>query len=359
MKRNPIHRIFVVAALAAALPACGWFHKKADYYTQAAETRPLEVPPDLDTPPTTNELSVPQAGANAPAGTGASVVPISSTELRVAGDVADTWRKVGAALDRGRVGTVSARDENAHSYTVDFTGSVSTRPEGERHWYTPVLEHLGFGEDDKKEITRHVTVAVAADAAGSRVSVSSDGADRLGADSTRRVAAVLRENLAVEAAPVSVAPMAAPVAAPAVAPVAAAPTAAPVAPPAPVGISVAGSELHVADTAQNTYARVGLALERAQIGTISARDEAARTYTLDFNSTVETKPAEGEHHWYTRILHPFGGGSGKTQTVRRSLVVRVVDDAGGARVSIEGDTTDKSSADAAKRVIEVLRDRLS
>jgi uncharacterized lipoprotein len=132
-----------------------------------------------------------------------------------------------------------------------------------------------------------------------------------------------------------------------------------IAPPAAVGVSVAGSELVVSDGVENTYRRVGLALERAQIGTLSGRDEAAHTYTLDFNSTVETQPAPTEHHWYTRILHPFGGAKGKTETVRRSLTVRVGEASGGARVVIEGDTSDKSTADAAKRVIEVLRDRLS
>jgi uncharacterized lipoprotein len=361
VKRNPIHRIFIVAAIAAVLPACGLFHKKADYYSQAAEARPLEVPPDLDTPPTTNELAVPQAGTGAAAGS-VSTSPVESlgaTELRVAEDVAGTWRKVGAALDRAKVGTVSVRDENAHSYTVDFTGAVSTRPEGERHWYTPVLEHLGFGEDEKKEITRHVTVVVADDAGGSRVSVSSDGADRFGADSTRRVADVLRQNLAIAAAPVAAAPENAAAAPAAVAPMAPAASPASIAPPAAVGVSVAGSELVVSDGVENTYRRVGLALERAQIGTLSGRDEAAHTYTLDFNSTVETQPAPTEHHWYTRILHPFGGAKGKTETVRRSLTVRVGEASGGARVVIEGDTSDKSTADAAKRVIEVLRDRLS
>ena len=43
----------------------------------------------------------------------------------------------------------------------------------------------------------------------------------------------------------------------------------------------------------------------------------------------------------------------------RTLTVRVSEDAGGARVSVEGDTADKSTADAARRVVQVLRDRLS
>jgi len=127
--------------------------------------------------------------------------------------------------------------------------------------------------------------------------------------------------------------------------------------PGTSNVSIGISELHVADTLQNTYARVGLALERAQLGTLSARDDNAHTYTLNFSGAVQTSP-EGEHHWYTRVLHPFGGDK-KTEQVTRQLLVRVAGDGAGAKVSVEGDTSDKLTADAARKVIEVLRDRLS
>ena len=68
---------------------------------------------------------------------------------------------------------------------------------------------------------------------------------------------------------------------------------------------------------------------------------------------------EGEHHWYSRVLHPFGGDKQQTQQVSRQLLVRVAGDSAGAKVSVEGDTSDKLTADAARKVIEVLRDRLS
>lgn len=354
MKRNRILLTAAVVAVAGSLSACSMFRERSDYYTKASEARPLEVPPDLDTPATTNELSVPAAhGGAAAAAANANVIGVGQSELRVGDNVQSTWQRVGAALDRAKVGTVSSRDEGSHSYTLDFTGSVSTKPEGDRHWYTPVLEHLGFGEDDKKEITRHVMVGVADDAGGSRVSVTSDGTDKVAADAMRRVVDVLRENLAVSAPAVASPPPAAPAVVSSEPPAPAAPVAS--APPAIADVSTTGTDLHVNDTVQSTWQRVGLAIERAALGTLSARDETAHTYTLDFNATVAAAPAE--HHWYTRILHPFGGG--KTEQVRRSLTVRVADDAGGARVSVEGDTSDKSTADAARRVVEVLRERLS
>lgn len=363
MKCYPILRILVTLAAVASLSACSWFHHRSDYYTGAVETRPLEVPPDLDTPPTANEMVVPQSGSGAAGSSAAAPAPavssVSATDLHVADSVAGTWQRVGTALDRAKLGSVSARDQNAHTYSLDFKGTVSTRPEGEHHWYSAVLHHLGFGEED---VSARLTVQVVEEAGGSRVSVRGDNNEKTTADAAHHVAQVLSSDLA-STAPVAAAPAAPVSAMPAPAPVAAAPASTPpamaAAPPAPAGASVAGADLHVTDSVQNTWQRVGLALERAQIGTLSGRDENAHTYTLEFNSTVETKPAETEHHWYTRILHPFGGGSSKVEQVKRSLTVRVGEDNGGARVSVEGDTSDKATADAAKRVLQVLSDRLS
>lgn len=218
VNRNLTSRLSIaaLAVFAASSSGCGWFHQKADYYSKAPENRPLEVPPDLDTPVTTSELLVPGSPTSGPQRTPAA-------------------------------------------------SNVSTVP------------------------------PAAADTA----------------------------------------------------------TAASAAPSA----TFSGSDLRVTDSVAHTWQRVGIALERAQIGTLSARDENAHTYTLDFASTTEI--AETEHHWYSRILHPFGGSGTKTQQVTSQLTVRVSDDNGGARVSVEGNSTDKSSSDAARRVVQVLRDRLS
>lgn len=131
---------------------------------------------------------------------------------------------------------------------------------------------------------------------------------------------------------------------------AAAPTAAP-----PSSITAEGDALHVADSVDNTFQRVGLALDRAQIGTISSRDAAAHSYAFDFNGSVETTPAApAEHHWYSRILHPFGGDKAKTQTTKSALRINVSEDGTGARVGVSGDNNA-----AVQRVLQVLRERLS
>jgi len=135
----------------------------------------------------------------------------------------------------------------------------------------------------------------------------------------------------------------------------AAPAAAPPMAAPPSSITADGDALHVADSVDNAFQRVGLALERAQIGTISSRDAAAHSYAFDFNGSVETaEAAPAEHHWYSRILHPFGGDKAKNQTAKSALRINVSEDGTGARVSVNGD--DKA---AVQRVLQVLRERLS
>lgn len=125
-----------------------------------------------------------------------------------------------------------------------------------------------------------------------------------------------------------------------------------------------GAGLRVADSLEHTWQRVGLALERAQVGTISSRDAAAHSYSVEVSgltAAVAPAPTE-EHHWYTRILHPFGGGGSSAKTsapVSGSVNVKVSSDGDAARVDVEGAGSDATSSEAARRVLAVLRDRLS
>ncbi len=118
--------------------------------------------------------------------------------------------------------------------------------------------------------------------------------------------------------------------------------------------------LHVADTVEHTWQRVGIALERAQVGTISERDEAGHGYTLEVQGLKASTPEPQEHHWYTRILHPFGGGTKSNgEAVSGRLNVKVIADGDGSRVDVEGASNDASSSEAARRVLDALRERLS
>jgi uncharacterized lipoprotein len=528
VKRNPIF-LSTVAIFAAltGLTGCSVFHQKSDYYSTAVESRPLEVPPDLDSPPNANELLVPPAagsGASAGAQPGGAAQPApprpASNQLFVTDSVQGTWNKVGPAIERAKIGRTSSRDDTAHTFILDFDAALP-KPEAEQHWYTAVFNHLGFGEGDP--IKAHLLIRVSEEGSGSRVDVVGNASDKSAAAASLRVIQVMHEAIpgssfpaantplpapAVASAPPADVPAAAsatPASAPSVAsnelrvadsahgawtkvgpaleraklgaisardenaytyafdfdaalpkpeserhwynhlgfgegdpvkarlaisvvddgggsarinvagspgdrtaaaasqrviqalhdtipgtsliattapaapavtsalPPASTASAPPAAPPAmtsappaaavssappPIsGVSTGSTDLHVADTVPNTWTRVGLALERAQLGALSGRDENAHTYTLDFSATLATN-AEGEHHWYTKVLHPFGGDS-KTEQITRRLTVRVAEDAGGARVDVQGDGTDKETMDAARHVAKVLRERLT
>ncbi len=217
MNRTSALRWSILALLSAStLGGCSWFHHRNDYYAKAAEARPLDVPPDLDTPVTSNELIVPSASTSSASASSTSIAPPAAN------------------------------------------------------------------------------VAAGVSSSGSSTTLTGDG-------------------------------------------------------------------LHVADSPEHTWQRVGLALERAQVGTISARDETSRSYTVEVAGLGEPAPAADEHHWYTRVLHPFGGGGSKAraQPVSGHLTVRVSEDKSGAKVNVEGDSSDSATATAARRVLEVLRERLS
>ncbi len=197
-------------AVAVALSGCSWFHHRDNYYAKATEARPLEVPPDLDAPPSSGELVVP--GADRPAAPATSAPPAigsappavaaSGSGLHVADSVDNAWRRVGLALERAQVGTISARDEAAHSYTVEVAGLRAPSPPPpaeEHHWYTRILHPFGGGKSDaasateSRPVSGRLTVKVLRDGDGARVEV--EGAAGDSAEAAQRVLAVLRERL--------------------------------------------------------------------------------------------------------------------------------------------------------------------
>ncbi|MFT3790030.1 MAG: hypothetical protein QM741_02935 [Rudaea sp.] len=209
MKRHFLVRGFVPTLIVATalLSGCGWFHRdRTEYYKGTQETRPLEVPPDLDTPVTTRELVVP--GATAPAGaaaTAAGASPPSAAvaesgpvDLHVADTVDNTYQRVGLALERAQLGKVAGKDDAAHSYSYDFDGTVTTRPAArEHHWYSRVLHPFGGGDDkaQTQNVKAALRVNVSEDAGGARISIIPAPGDKSGAAAAQRVIAALRERL--------------------------------------------------------------------------------------------------------------------------------------------------------------------
>lgn len=192
-------------AVAGLLGGCSWFRHNDNYYSKAKQTAPLEVPPDLDTPVTSDALAIPQPGspgtvAPASAGTVGSAPPAGTinggVSLRVADNVDHAWQRVGLALERSQAGTISARDAAAHTYTVEVAGLRAPAQQAvpaEHHWYTRILHPFGGGaksaNTDTGPVSGNLTVKVSADGEGARVEV--DGPE----EAARRVLEILRERL--------------------------------------------------------------------------------------------------------------------------------------------------------------------
>lgn len=213
MRRN-ICTLLAVLVSASLLGGCGFLHRhferKNDEYKTAVESRPLEVPPDLDTPNSAGALTVPAAGARAatpapgaaPASAGIDAgatapppvvagVPgalLSGNGLTVSDAVANTWSRVGLALERSGAATIVNRDESGYTYTVETTGTTTTKP----GWFKRAIT---LGRAGNKTTARvQLTVRVAAEGSGSRVSV--EGADdEASRDAARALLQTLRERL--------------------------------------------------------------------------------------------------------------------------------------------------------------------
>lgn len=206
-------QFIVPAALAATLVALSgcqtirshnpFRHKEPDYKS-AQQEQPLEVPPGLDQPPTSEALIVPEAGGGTsnipvivngqPASSGASGVAgeapatappsatISGNSLILADDPDSAYRRVGLALERGNVGVISGHDDAAHIYQVAVNSEVTTKPEGG-------FIHRIFHHSHTETVTGTVNVSVAASGSGSVVNVQGDQ------DAVQRVLNVLQQRL--------------------------------------------------------------------------------------------------------------------------------------------------------------------
>jgi uncharacterized lipoprotein len=115
-------RPLAIAALAIAVlgvTGCKWFRKGNPDYAMSAETRPLEVPPDLNLPNTAGAMQLPPTGApTTPQG-----VASSATGFNVAGPRDEVFAKVGDALAGVEGLTIASRAQLLGSYDVAYEGS--------------------------------------------------------------------------------------------------------------------------------------------------------------------------------------------------------------------------------------------
>ena len=108
--------------LVAGLSGCHWFGKKNELYAQSVESRPLEVPPDLDRPSAERAMALP--GTSASATTAAASAPAASSiapiGFNVAGDRDAVYAKVGDVLAGVSGVTVVSKAQLLGTYDVDY-----------------------------------------------------------------------------------------------------------------------------------------------------------------------------------------------------------------------------------------------
>jgi uncharacterized lipoprotein len=116
-------------------------------------------------------------------------------------------------------------------------------------------------------------------------------------------------------------------------------------------VTLGGDGLHVADSVDSTWNRVGLALERSGAATILARDEGGRSFDVQTAGQVVSKPG-----LFKKIV-TLGMAKGE-KIVPVRLTLRVTAEGDGSKVSAEG-ATDEASRAAAQALLATLRQRLS
>lgn len=122
---NRIALALAVVALATGVGGCRMFGKKSELYTQSVESRPLEVPPDLDRPSADRAMSLPATGGSVSASGmnnagGSSAAPIG---FNAAGDRDAIYARIGEVL--AGVSGVSIANKAAilGTYDVDYMGA--------------------------------------------------------------------------------------------------------------------------------------------------------------------------------------------------------------------------------------------
>ena len=125
----PSFRFLAVAALAVAVLAasgCSWFRKGNDLYAQSPESRPLEVPPDLNLPDTAGAMKLPgdatQSVSRSSMAPAASAAP-DNTGFTVQGDRDAVFDKIGEVLASTEGVTIASKAQILGTYDVDFEGS--------------------------------------------------------------------------------------------------------------------------------------------------------------------------------------------------------------------------------------------
>jgi uncharacterized lipoprotein len=168
MNTNPtlVRRALLLALVAvlAGSTGCGWFRGKSGY-ENSPESRPLEVPPDLDRPAADGTMEIPAAaGAPRAAPSGPVSNPVTGASFVIADSAESAWRRLGLALERIEGVSIGDRDPSAAAYNVGYEGET-------------------------------FQVRIAAEGEGSRISAVSQDGQEMSAGAAGKLLALLKQRL--------------------------------------------------------------------------------------------------------------------------------------------------------------------
>lgn len=118
--RRALLATLLVATVAGS--GCSWFRGKSGY-ENSPESRPLEVPPDLDAPVSDPSMTVPAVAATRTPAT-ASQVGASGAPFVINDALDGAWRRVGLALERIDGVTIGERAQVLWVYNVTYDGQA-------------------------------------------------------------------------------------------------------------------------------------------------------------------------------------------------------------------------------------------
>lgn len=150
MRSTSLIRTATVAVLAAGVIAtsgCSIFRSKDNVFAQPAETRPLEVPPDLDRPGA-EPAAAPSSVSRSQIGSPASAA--QQLGFAVAGDRDAVYQRVGQALEATPGASINSRAELLGSYDVNYQGSsflIRVVQQGEGRAFVSAVDARGVAPE--------------------------------------------------------------------------------------------------------------------------------------------------------------------------------------------------------------------
>ncbi|WP_158754227.1 hypothetical protein [Dyella sp. S184] len=143
-KTSLLVALSAVALSGLLLSGCGMFRSHKAWNTAQQES-PLEIPPTLDRPSTSDALVIPPPGANQPTSNGA-IAGVNGGSAQItdgfvtADNVDNTYSKVGTILQGGSLGQVASHDDATHSYTLNVPSAIAQQQK-KKGFFSRIFSH--------------------------------------------------------------------------------------------------------------------------------------------------------------------------------------------------------------------------